>query len=76
MVDWRSNPKHVYDGLTKTYRWKLNLGKNRSVPKEALLPRPVLERLRGPGYSPSNLPTFKASVRALPSIPDSLPYAP
>lgn len=70
-------PKHVYDALTKTYRWKLNLGKHRSVPKGALLPKAILERLRTPTYSPPNLSeNFKTSVRALPSVPDSLKYDP
>ncbi|MDP9178287.1 MAG: DUF2235 domain-containing protein [Gemmatimonadota bacterium] len=68
-------PKHVYDALTKSYRWKLNLGRHRTVPQGALLPRAVLERLRLPTYSPPNLSeNFKAKVRALPSLPDSLNY--
>jgi len=68
-------PKRAYDPITKTKRWKLNRGKPRSVQTGALLPRPVLERLRTPTYSPPNLSeTFKATVRALPSVPDSLKY--
>jgi uncharacterized protein (DUF2235 family) len=68
-------PKRVYDPVTKTNHWKLNLGKHRTVPQGGLLPRPVLERLRGPSYSPPNLSeAFKSSVRALPSVPDSLRY--
>jgi hypothetical protein len=70
-------PKLAYDPITKTNHWKVNLGKPRSVQKGALLPRPVLERLRTPTYSPQNLSeNFKASVRALPSAPDSLKYDP
>ena len=70
-------PKIAYDPVTKTNHVKLNLGRHRSVQKGALLPRAALERLREASYSPPNLSeTFKASVRALPSVPDSLPYDP
>jgi len=68
-------PKRVYDPITKTEHWKVNLGKHRTVPHGAVLPRPLLERLRTPSYLPPNLSdSFKAKVRALPSVPDSLKH--
>jgi uncharacterized protein (DUF2235 family) len=68
-------PKFVYDPRTKRRHLSIGRGRHRFVHEGALIYRSVLERLRAGGYSPPNLtPRFVASVKALGSVPDSMPY--
>ena len=68
-------PKKVYDAQTKTSHWELGRGRHRFVPEGSSIPWPVLQRIREMDYSPPNLSdSFRAKVKALPSIPDTLEY--
>lgn len=69
-------PKFAYDSHTKSRHLTLGRGRPRVVHDGALMYQSVLERLRAGNYSPPNLSAkFVASVKALTSVPDSLPYA-
>ena len=59
------------------YRPRIGFFRPRTIPEGALLHRSALRRIRRPQlqYRPKNLsPEFQALVKALPKVPETLPY--
>jgi uncharacterized protein (DUF2235 family) len=68
-------PKLVWRPGASRRRLSMNLGRHRVINDGALIHKSTLSRIRDMSYSPPNLSgEFLGRVRALPDVPDSLPY--
>lgn len=70
-------PKLSWNFEKKRRGIRFNLGKYRKILEGEGIHSTALERIRGTSYAPKNLSKeFLAEVKALPTVPPSLPYRP